>query len=285
MSKARNLAWIDKHFEEVVEPKLKKKDVKIQKSFSNADLLTSLGNYNTTMFTGDNLIGFFFMWAVAVEKAKRLNKQILLPGRDAYLFAVLSEIAGHGAIVRPDISTTTSPFIAEDYTNTLMVDSGYSGTCAAHMKIPDFILVSCNKQFRQIYRPQKLPFGNIAPTSYAPTMEGCPKYWNRAFMEGDPTNQSYIWEASFSKSPTNTLTKEQYFKNRNVPMISKGSPIKMMNSSDEIILKAFYMHRFMAEKYTPEMINAMREAAINWLDNDKDWATFLAQRSVGQEKA
>lgn len=287
MPRANNLTWIDKHFENVVRPMLIQKDKPVNISTDmRPELLESYFNkYGGKMFAQDlYLDGLFFVWAVLKEKAKVLKKPIFLPGRDAYIFAVLSEIDRTPAIVRPDISTVTSPFIAEDYTHTVMADSGYNGTCAFHMGIKDFLLVSCTREHKQIYRGI-LPGTREDVISFAPAFEGCPKYWERALMRGDSTNRSYYWHTRYAnKDGQDTPEKKalHFENNPELMTIGKGSPIEFRISVwTEVIVQAFYLHRWIASHYTPTAIEKSQIAAAAFMKKDDDWKRFLVKRERG----
>lgn len=274
MPKLRNVAWLEQHFEEVVCPLASKVGSKVELSFGAAQIETRLKEayYQATLFCGKSLYGFFFTWAVAVEKAKTLNRQILLPGRDAYLMAVLAQIARLDVIIRPDISTIVSPFVAEDYTQTVMVDSGYSGTCAVRMNIPEFLLVSTSKTNRQIVRGATSLLPSTSSSPYAPAMEGAPKYWERGFMEGDPQAASYY---IFTNGPGPYTTNEQ---RKIAEKIKKGSPISMKPSDIEVIRTAFLLHSHIALNYTTRVINEMKEQAVEFVNNNQEWQNYLKSR-------
>jgi hypothetical protein len=277
--------WIEEHFEYVVRPMLPA-NANVSSELVPKELASLFNGWTISNFKNiEDLNGLFFLWAVVKEKAKRLRKPLLLPGRDAYIFTVLGEIDRARIINRPDISTITSPFVKEDYTNTVMTDSGYSGTCARHMGIKDWFLISCGRTHRQIYRGV-LPGSNLDASAFGSTFEGVPKYWNRAYMKGDPYNRSYYWHTSLKPDGLyHGATKEQYFSDNPEAMkVTKGSPIVMGVAKDpQVILNAFYLHRWIAMHYTPTAIEMSRVGAENWLNQSDDWKQFLDKRAKGVE--
>lgn len=279
--KSRNLEWIDEHFEYVVLPLLGDNTKVVNEVSLDAISQGYTDQYVKSFLGNEDLLNkLFFLWAVLKEKARILRKPILLPGRDAYIFAVLGEIDRARIIIRPDISTVTSTFIKEDYTNTLMTDSGFAGTCAKNMGIKDFLLVSCQTRYKQIVRGFLPGNGRMLASNFGTYFEGCPKYWQRAYMKGDPSNVLYYWQKTNNKTEEG---KKAYFaSNPSAMSITKGSPIEQPPNSPTLVKDAFYMHRWIAYHYTPAAIEMSREAAQEFVKTDVEWLEFLTKRANGE---
>lgn len=283
MAKTKNLQWLEQHYEEVVRPLLKKEPTQnpLAANFKPEQSYWLDGG-SSKLLVGDRLKGFYFIWAIAREKARRIKKPIFLPGRDAYLFNILAQIDGTSVIARPDISTLTSLFVGEDYSHTVMLDSGYNGTCAVNMQIPTFLLVSCRHEFRQVCRQNPLQFGGDSPANYAPMMEGIPKYWNRGEIAGfdyQETYHRYQWLKTYKylKEPHPYFTETHngamdYSRSVN---INKGAKFSLNVATDATILHAFAVHKQVVSDYTAGVIEAMREAARMFVDNDQEFARYL----------
>ena len=168
------MSWLDQHLEEFVRPQL--------------GYIPDVDPANEWIrkFNRNALIALNRIWRQT--KVLAAGRTILLPGRDVFLFEVLARMLDdYPTIFRPDISSAVAPYVAEDYTKTFVLDTGYKGSIPKAMSIPNWALVCYNyaskdnlehKAKRQVF--PKTRSGTY--TTLSSYLEGCPKYWTRGAM-------------------------------------------------------------------------------------------------------
>jgi len=144
-------------------------------SYINQPTTDKLMNYKVALWC---------MWQRAKEKAGTAHMACL--GRDAWFFEVCARIEGYeNTSFHPEVSTNVSGILKEDVhpykQDAVMVDTGYRGTVAKNMGIPDFLLMSCwnaaDKPKRQLLHTAELNVEGMAGI-----MEGSPKLWSRGIF-------------------------------------------------------------------------------------------------------
>lgn len=170
-------SWLDEHLETFVRPQLGE--------IPNVDQ----SYYWIAAFNAKVLIALVTVWNRAKFLAK--GRTILLPGRDVYLFEVIARIQGdYPTTFRPDISSEVAPYVTEDYSDTLCLDTGYKGSIPKAMGIPNWVLVRYDFSGRKpedVARYQVFPKASRgAYSGLSGSLEGCPKYWTRGSMAHAP---------------------------------------------------------------------------------------------------
>lgn len=166
--------WLDEHLETFVRPQLR-----CIPAVNQDDIWIKTFKLKTVS-------GMIALWNRTKVLAK--GRTILLPGRDVFLFEVVARMQGdYPTIFRPEISSAVAPYVAEDYTDTFVLDTGYRGSIPLAMKIPNWALVrygSGSPEMLNVKKYQVFPKATKGVfTSLSPTLEGCPKYWTRAYMD------------------------------------------------------------------------------------------------------
>ena len=166
--------WLDEHLETFIRPNLG--------SVPNIDLEN---NWIKT-FDKRTLIALNLIWHRT--KVLAAGRTILLPGRDVYLFEVVARMLDdYPTICRPDISSCVAPYVAEDYSDTFVLDTGYKGSIPRSMNIQNWALVRYdytsmdnkeNRARRQVFPKTR----SQTYLSLSGSLEGCPKYWTRGLM-------------------------------------------------------------------------------------------------------
>lgn len=191
-----NTEWLDQHISNFIKPTFggkvvlnKKRSIK-----SRGDSMV----YNH--ISESNLIELVCAWMLVKERVPA-SRTLLFAGRDSWLYNILCEIDGERKhIFRPDISTSVSYIVAEDYTKTVLVDTGYKGTCPINMRIPDFLLTAYNPVYsgacdtleyaKILYKHLISPQHNSS--GLAGHMESSPKYWDAGQIKEDTdSNTTY----------------------------------------------------------------------------------------------
>lgn len=160
--------WLEHHLETFVRPNLKKIPVVTR---------VAMNDFPLNQWKPVHLKALHATWKEAKKKAK--SRQILLAGRDVYLFEVLARLEGFPTIFRPDISgpVAKAKIVKEDYTQCYLLDTGYAGTVPKALGIENFGLISCGGSYNkeqvkhQIF-PKALALAGI--------LEGVSKYWTQA---------------------------------------------------------------------------------------------------------
>ena len=137
-------SWLQKHLEEFVKPVL--------------GYIPTLPNDYKSYFTSVEKTVIKNIWRAFKNEALRLNKPILLAGRDVFVWEILARREGFPTVFRPDISTLTVNHIKEDYSNYCLLDTGYSGSVPKSLKCAHFLLGASNN----------VP----GPSTYPPTIRG-----------------------------------------------------------------------------------------------------------------
>jgi hypothetical protein len=175
------MGWLDRHLTEFVKPVL--------------DYLPTLPTNHTPYFTPSEMSVIKNMWRSVKREARRLNKPLLLAGRDVFIFEILAQREGFPTVFRPDISRLTVAHIKEDYSKHFLFDTGFAGSIPRALKCQAFQMASAAgvEYMGRLYRkhvPLSEDTKQIFPRmrgsrSLVLKIEGTPKYWRRAFYR-DP---------------------------------------------------------------------------------------------------
>ena len=140
------------------------------------------------------------MWRSVKCEARRSGKQMLLAGRDVFVFEVLARREGYPTTFRPDISRLTVAHVKEDYSDYFLFDTGFMGSIAKGLRIKQYTMASSNKTamvalgplmhvYNRLHKTHKLLTGDTQQVfprlkgarSLALKIERTPKYWRTAF--------------------------------------------------------------------------------------------------------
>lgn len=203
-----NTEWLDQHISNFIKPTFGGKVVLMKDLCLRPRGVSPSWDY----MSEQDLHELVCAWMLVKERVPA-SRTLLFAGRDSWLYNILCEIDGERKhIFRPDISTSVSYIVAEDYTKTVLVDTGYKGTCPTNMRIPDFLMTSYNPVYsgakdsleftQMLYKHSISPLHNTS--GLAGRMEGSPKYWNSGQIKEDTSenrqfNGLYFWWHSLCK--------------------------------------------------------------------------------------
>ena len=161
-------------------------------------------------------------WRSAKSSAR--GKQIVLLGRDVWLFEVLARREGYPTIFDPRCSRQTSyhPEFSRrfSYRTHIMLDTGFEGSIANVLNL-DCVLVSANKFSPKVGKKQIFPTLK-GSRSLALMIEATPKYWKSAIIVDGGIKQEFSNPAEFVRA--GKLTEEVY-KDSSARFIGKRNPL------------------------------------------------------------
>lgn len=172
--------WLDQHLEEFVRPVL--------------GVIPDVKGTWIDVFKPTHIIALATVWKKATELAH--GRVILLPGRDVFLFEVLARtIHDYPTIFRPDMSSSVTPWVKQEYTECYALDTGYKGSIPKALKMEHWALVRYDHYTSDpvwknaVARPLRQVLPKALNQTYAGlsgNLEGCPKYWTRGevYMDG-----------------------------------------------------------------------------------------------------
>jgi hypothetical protein len=153
--------WLEDHIENFVKPQVGDFDE------------TPLG-----FFEPEELTVIKNTWRSIKAQAKANgSKQILLPGRDVFVFEILARRENYPTIFMPECSRVTvrkiAPGYARDKKNVYLFDTGFAGSIPRNLGTPNFGLLSHAERnsTKQIF--PRLTFSR----GLALKIEQTPKYW------------------------------------------------------------------------------------------------------------
>lgn len=123
------MGWLQEHLENFVKPVL--------------GYIPELPKNHKPYFTTVERVVIKNIWRATKQEAARLNRPILLAGRDAFVWEILARREGYPTVFRPDISSVTASQIKEDYSGYFLLDTGYSGSIPKKLKC-EFYLGASN---------------------------------------------------------------------------------------------------------------------------------------------
>jgi hypothetical protein len=165
--------WLDHHLETFVRPRLKRVPGVTKEA---------MGAYQLSVWKPVRYIkALQAIWKEAKKKSK--GKEMLLAGRDVYLFEVLARLEGYHTIFRSDISAPVAKgnAVREDYTKCYLLDTGYAGSVPKALKMEHFDLLSyrgSDKKLHQVFPGSR----DTIIYTLAGMLEGAPKYWQQAYI-------------------------------------------------------------------------------------------------------
>lgn len=187
-------SWLDKHLETFVRPYL-----------GHIPLIDP-NNHCVQYLHPKALTCLLSVW----KEAKKLagSRQMLLAGRDVWLFEVLARLEDFPTIFRSDISSIVAPHVKEDYTACYLLDTGYHGSVPKAMKIESYGLIKLTsdspteKKKHQVfprmrlirYHPQTgVPIGGPQNNleNLAGNLECMYKYWTQGSIL--PLIDNYVY--------------------------------------------------------------------------------------------
>lgn len=200
--------WLDEHLETFVRPKLGK--------IPNIDT----GAECIKRFTPVTVKCMHAVWKRMTQLAE--DRMILLPGRDVWLFKVISGMLdNHPTLFRPEISSCVakSGLLKDDFSKMHALDTGYSGTVPKSLGVKHWHLLSWGghidgftipkepKALAKHKEPHQV-FPAFIWTRYCPKsgavthkgsplaglashLEGTPKYWERGIVEFKPGSSEW----------------------------------------------------------------------------------------------
>lgn len=194
--------WLDQHIEEFIKPHLgevPEPDPKVcgyVKSFDKK-----------------HLSALQAVWKEAKKRSR--GRQILLAGRDVWLFEVLARMEDYYTVFRSDISSISCVHksLKGIYTDHFLLDTGNRGTVPMNLGMKHWVLIYCSGPATGNYDPkthavymkehQVFPHKCRGPVyNLYSHLEGVQKYWNQATIIGDKiVQQLYDPKADASKHP------------------------------------------------------------------------------------
>jgi hypothetical protein len=191
------MSWLQDHLENFVKPLLGEIPI-----LSNGD----------RYFTNEELVIIKAIWRAVRNESKRLGIPILFPGRDTWVWEVLARRENYPTVFRPDISATTCAHVKDDYSNYLVLDTGYSGSVPKALKCKYYLLGSSNsvphaishspneKSARERFMgsliagkvdTSHMVFPRMSYRGICSKIEISPKYWSRASYVKPGTEYSF----------------------------------------------------------------------------------------------
>lgn len=176
------MGWLQQHLEEFVKPVL--------------GYVPELGKDYSRSFTPQEMAVIKNMWRSVKQEARRVNRPILLAGRDVWIFEVLARREGTPTVFRPDISRLAADYVTEDYSDYFLFDTGFMGSIPRALHCKSYVMGSAtytNAGMQSIRRNQHVMLRTESKQVF-PRMKGSrslilkiertPKYWRRAFYRG-----------------------------------------------------------------------------------------------------
>lgn len=178
------MSWLDQHIEEFIKPVLGDFD---------SSSMTPL-----RYFEPEEITIIKNVWRSIKQNAKRNGrKQILLPGRDVFIFEILARRENYPTIFMPECSRQTVNYIYEHLPrpvtkNCYLFDTGFAGSIPNKLNIPykQFGLMSHDMRDSPIQIFPRLTFSR----GLALKIERTPKYWESgrlAFNAGRDKEEVY----------------------------------------------------------------------------------------------
>lgn len=123
-------------------------------------------------------------------KRESVNKQILLAGRDVFIFEILAQREGFKRTTfRPDISRLTVEHVKENYRDHFVFDTGWNGSIPKALKVENYTMGSSTSLALKL-QPLRTHNHQVFPRlkgarSLILKVENTPKYWRRGHMRGE----------------------------------------------------------------------------------------------------
>jgi hypothetical protein len=158
------MSWLEEHIETFVKPNIECDD----------STLKPLG-----YFTQEELTVIKNIWRSVKKNAK--GRQILLPGRDVFIFEVLARRENYPTVFSPECSRMTVRHLMEKWWNMrdlYLFDTGFAGSIPRNLRTKRFGLMShaVRDSDNQIFPRLTMSRG------LALKIESTPKYWESARM-------------------------------------------------------------------------------------------------------
>lgn len=189
--------WLEKHIEEFVKPAYK--DWSLTLPSFDPDFYKKAA-YAPYAVNDKRMKQFFLCWEVVKRYQDKLQKPILFPGRDSFIFAVMAGLDGNkDHVFKPEFSGTVTSYAKQlgfdtTYANHYALDSGYSGSVPRKLGITKhFHLVrygggNRDAEFPQLPPPTGMTFSQMDDLAFC--MEGQAYYWVRAEVTYDVPSSS-----------------------------------------------------------------------------------------------
>jgi len=172
-------------------------------------------------FTPEEMTVIKNAWRSIKKKADR--KQILLPGRDVFIFEILARREGYPTIFVPECSRQTVDALAEklgpSITDCYLFDTGFAGTIPRALKTKRFNMLSHHQMGGNVQVFPRLSFSR----GLALKVEKTPKYWTSGRIDAEDNvvqDQSDIFE--FARAARLTI---EIYRNSSPKFIEKHKPI------------------------------------------------------------
>jgi hypothetical protein len=172
-------------------------------------------------FTQEEMTVIKNAWRSIKKKAD--HKQILLPGRDVFIFEILARREGYPTIFVPECSRQTVNALYEKLGSSIsdcyLFDTGFAGTIPKALRTKRFNMLSHHDMSGSVQVFPRLSFSR----GLALKVEKTPKYWSSGRI--DPENavvqdQSDIFE--FARAARLTI---EVYRNSSPKFIEKHKPI------------------------------------------------------------
>lgn len=203
------MSWLTMHVEEFVKPVL-----------GDAFSEESLG-----YFTPEEMTVIKNSWRSIKKAANR--RQILLPGRDVFVWEILARRENYPTIFMPECSRLTVNTLAEQLgpsiTNCYLFDTGFAGSIPKSLRSKRFNMLSHHDRLDNVQIFPRLSFSR----GLALKIEKTPKYWSTGRLGSENEivqEQSDIYEFARAARLTIEIYKDSSSKfiNKHRPIATKG---------------------------------------------------------------
>jgi hypothetical protein len=196
------MSWLEEHIETFVKPILKDEFDKKPLGFFKPEELTVVKNH----------------WRAIKRNAE--GKQILLPGRDVFIFEILARRENYPTIFMPECSRMTVHATTIPKNDVYLFDTGFAGSIPNNLGIETFGLMSHRDRpsSKQVFPRLTLSRG------LALKIESTPKYWESGRMSVTGTiRQPMANLQEFARAARLTI---EVYTNSSPKFIPHNRPIK-----------------------------------------------------------
>lgn len=178
--------WLETHIEEFVKPIIESggKGEFNTAEFLSAETQALQGNVlKDVPFTPEELTVIKNAWRAIKSQAK--GKQILLPGRDVFIFEILARRENYPTVFMPECSRQSVAHIAKDLgpvRNCFLFDTGFAGSIPRNLRIKNYTMLSSSQLTAEGFGHGKDVSTQVFPRlslsrHLALKIEQTPKYW------------------------------------------------------------------------------------------------------------
>ena len=200
------MSWLTMHIDEFVSPVLGEDFVPQRLNYFEPEEMTVIKN----------------AWRSIKKKANR--KQILLAGRDVFIFEILARREGYPTVFLPECSRMTVRKMAEELgpriQDCFLFDTGFAGSIPTALKSRRFSMMSHIRRGEgsvQVFPRLSFSRGLVLK------IEKTPKYWKTGHIEEGRVVQSFSDPQEFYSAACLTV---EVYKNSSPKFINQHQPIR-----------------------------------------------------------